>query len=230
MTVGGVSYDVVVLVRDPLAGMGVRFLLSDVRRIRSLTMCAQVQDLLAGPLPGATGQGRPAVAVLGVDVPAGDLRRVCDRWPTLVVTSATAMSTALAAVRCGARSVVVAAATDPVEMRLALDTVASGGVHLGRGLQWAPAAVVHPAPPRGDAATAEAPRLPALAPREVQTLRLIARGLTHAQAARELGLTAATVDTYVKRIRVKLAVGNKAELTRRAIEFGYVPAGVAAGS
>jgi len=228
LTVEPVPYDVIALVRDPLAGMGVRFLLSDAHRIRDLTLRCQVQDLLTGTVPDTSAPRRPAVAVLGVDLPPAQLRRICDRWPTLVVASATAMSSALAAIRCGARSVLVAGATDPAEMRIALDAVVSGGIHLGRGLQWAPAEPVRAAPARTGSAAAESRQLPALAPREVQTLRLIARGLTHAQAARELGLTAATVDTYVKRIRTKLAVGNKAELTRRAIEFGYVPAQLAA--
>ena len=46
---------------------------------------------------------------------------------------------------------------------------------------------------------------------------LIARGYTHAQAATRMGVTKATVDTYVERIRAKLQVGNKAELTRAAL-------------
>lgn len=60
--------------------------------------------------------------------------------------------------------------------------------------------------------------------REVETLKWIAEGLTHSQIGRRMGLTEATVSTYVKRIRYKLNVGNKAELTRRAIELGYVTA------
>jgi DNA-binding NarL/FixJ family response regulator len=62
-----------------------------------------------------------------------------------------------------------------------------------------------------------------LTPREVQTLRAVALGLTHSQVARRLGLTEATVNTYVKRIRAKLNAGNKAELTRIAIERGHLP-------
>ena len=61
-----------------------------------------------------------------------------------------------------------------------------------------------------------------LTPREKETLRAIVQGLTHAQIARRFGLTEATVNTYVKRIRGKLHAGNKAELTRIAIELGYV--------
>jgi DNA-binding NarL/FixJ family response regulator len=56
-----------------------------------------------------------------------------------------------------------------------------------------------------------------LSPREDQALDLIAKGFTHAQAARRMGVTKATVDTYVERIRAKLQVGNKADLTRTAL-------------
>lgn len=56
-----------------------------------------------------------------------------------------------------------------------------------------------------------------LSEREEQVLRQIARGLTHGQIATRLGISPHTVDTYVKRIRAKLGVGNKAELTRAAL-------------
>lgn len=56
-----------------------------------------------------------------------------------------------------------------------------------------------------------------LSPRERQVLRQIADGLTHGQIARRLGISPHTVDTYVKRIRSKLDLGNKAELTRVAV-------------
>jgi len=56
-----------------------------------------------------------------------------------------------------------------------------------------------------------------LSPRERQVLRQISRGLTHSQVARVLGISRHTVDTYVKRIRFKLDLGNKAELTRAAL-------------
>lgn len=56
-----------------------------------------------------------------------------------------------------------------------------------------------------------------LSEREEQVLRQIAGGLTHGQIATRLGISPHTVDTYVKRIRAKLGVGNKAELTRAAL-------------
>lgn len=57
----------------------------------------------------------------------------------------------------------------------------------------------------------------ALSEREEQVLHQIAHGLTHGQVATRLGISPHTVDTYVKRIRTKLGVGNKAELTRAAL-------------
>lgn len=56
-----------------------------------------------------------------------------------------------------------------------------------------------------------------LSEREEQVLHQIAHGLTHGQIATRLGISPHTVDTYVKRIRSKLGVGNKAELTRAAL-------------
>ena len=74
----------------------------------------------------------------------------------------------------------------------------------------------------GRAHQAEAERSK-LAPREVEALGHIAHGLTHAQAATRMGVRESTIDTYIKRIRGKLKVGNKAELTRKAIELSVIP-------
>ena len=70
----------------------------------------------------------------------------------------------------------------------------------------------------------ERPELPGqrLSEREEQVLRQISRGLTHGQIATRLGISPHTVDTYVKRIRAKLGVGNKAELTRAALLSGML--------
>lgn len=61
-----------------------------------------------------------------------------------------------------------------------------------------------------------------LSGRETQVLQLIACGYTHGQVARRLGISPHTVDTYVKRIRTKLTLGNKAELTRAAVLGQYL--------
>jgi len=56
-----------------------------------------------------------------------------------------------------------------------------------------------------------------LSSRESQVLRGVSLGLTHGQISTRLGISPHTVDTYVKRIRMKLGAGNKAELTRIAL-------------
>ncbi|MFD0686469.1 thioesterase domain-containing protein [Actinomadura fibrosa] len=80
-------------------------------------------------------------------------------------------------------------------------------------------------------AEAERPRYPSppamlgeLTEREGQVLGLVADGWTHKQISTRLGLSKATVDTYVQRIRQKLGLHNKAELTRAAVEYGLSPA------
>lgn len=60
--------------------------------------------------------------------------------------------------------------------------------------------------------------LPRLSEREEQVLGLIAQGFTHSQIATRLGVAVTTVNTYVKRTRAKLMLGNKAELVRVALE------------
>lgn len=59
-----------------------------------------------------------------------------------------------------------------------------------------------------------------LSAREIETLTLISRGLTVAECAKELSLSAQTVAGYVKTIYQKLHVSNRAEATREAIRLG----------
>jgi DNA-binding NarL/FixJ family response regulator len=76
------------------------------------------------------------------------------------------------------------------------------------------------------AAAADAPRLkskaaPAsgLSQRERQVLMLVADGYTNYQIARRIGISEHTVDTYIRRIRQKLRLGNKAQLARAAMQL-----------
>jgi DNA-binding CsgD family transcriptional regulator len=70
---------------------------------------------------------------------------------------------------------------------------------------------------------------PVLSVREDQVLQYIALGYTHCQIAQRLGISQHTVNTYVKRIREKLGVGNKADLTRAAMLRSFSRFGAAAG-
>lgn len=69
--------------------------------------------------------------------------------------------------------------------------------------------------------------MPPLSRREAQVLWQVARGMTHGQIARALAISPHTVDTYVKRIRAKWKIGNKAELARAAVLTGVHQASAA---
>lgn len=63
---------------------------------------------------------------------------------------------------------------------------------------------------------------PLLTERETEVLRLIAKGLTTAEVARLLGISANTVPSYVKEIYRKLNVSSRAEAALTARNMGLV--------
>ena len=164
------------------------------------------------------GADRPDVVIMDLyhdgDEPCLDviptLRRHCK---VLVVSASGRPADVLGAIRAGACGYVTKLA-DPPMLIAAVRTVASGGFALSSQL----ADILQGELARVTPAAEAAPDTPALSPREEEALDLIARGLTHAQAASRMGVSRATVDTYIERIRAKLHVGNKAELARAALE------------
>lgn len=133
----------------------------------------------------------------------------------LVVSASGRPADVLGAIRAGACGYVTKLA-DPAMLVAAVRTVAGGGFALSSQLADILQAELARVPAAGGAVAGAA--APVLSPREDEALDLIARGLTHAQTAARMGVSRATVDTYVERIRAKLHVGNKAELTRAAFE------------
>jgi two-component system nitrate/nitrite response regulator NarL len=190
----------------------------------------QVSAAVATPgeiIRGANGAVRPDVIILdlyyGGDGACLDvIPRLRQDGKVLIVSASCRPADVLGAIRAGACGYVTKLA-DPPMLIAAVRTVARGGFALSSQLAdilQAELARVSVAagdtvPARDTAATAGRP---ALSPREEEALDLIARGLTHAQAASRMGVSRATVDTYVERIRAKLHVGNKAELTQAAFE------------
>lgn len=133
----------------------------------------------------------------------------------MICTAVHSMSAVTAALQGGAIGM-ISRTSDPAELLFAIDAVTRGGSYI------CPEVVA------AISSGAEDPKYrekPILAPRELETATLIAQGLTHRQISRRMGLTEATVSTYVKRLRAKLNVGNKAELTKKVIELGYIPLG-----
>jgi two-component system, NarL family, invasion response regulator UvrY len=59
-----------------------------------------------------------------------------------------------------------------------------------------------------------------LSPRELETLRFLACGLTNREIATRLGISVKTIDTHRGHVLKKLNLRNNADLTRFAIEHG----------
>jgi two-component system, NarL family, nitrate/nitrite response regulator NarL len=121
---------------------------------------------------------------------------------TVVVTDSCRPIDVRRAMRAGARGYLTRRSV-PCILPMAVHTVAAGGFVLSE-----------------DAAAARegtAASMPRLSAREEQTLSYIATGFTHSQIASRLGVRPTTVNTYVERIRTKLGVGNKAQLTLAAV-------------
>jgi DNA-binding NarL/FixJ family response regulator len=66
------------------------------------------------------------------------------------------------------------------------------------------------------------PAAPALSAREVQVLRLVARGSTNADIGRQLFISEATVKTHLLRVFNKLDVADRTAAVTTAMEHGLL--------
>jgi DNA-binding NarL/FixJ family response regulator len=68
----------------------------------------------------------------------------------------------------------------------------------------------------------EEPPLRPLTAREIEILRLIAKGLSNNEAARVLSLSRATVRTHLEHIYQKLEVSNRVEAVTEGLRKGLI--------
>jgi DNA-binding NarL/FixJ family response regulator len=202
-------YQVAIVAEQTISRAGMEKLATDAGGTQVVAAVDTVTDLLPRPggydvivldVPRLTVSGLKAVAIASV-IGAPLVSAVWDGAPSLPAT-----------VRAGAHGCISRSA-DQTDVRDAIRIVARGGFYLCPRLAGRF---------RADLAGRVEEVSGGLAPREIEALRWIARGFTHAQIATRMGLSPATVNTYAKRIRTKLNVGNKAELTRMAIELGHL--------
>jgi len=208
----------------PLARRGLETILGEARDLMVAASAATIDQLAHWTCECCE---RPDVAVTDLYLDAGGpcltlISHLQAHTSVIVVSASARPGDVLAAIRAGARGYITKL-SEPEMLRLAVRTVAAGGFALSPELadilhgELAPVSMARGAGQRGahDAAKGTAG---VLSPREEQTLDLIASGYTHLQTATRMGVSLSTVNTYVERIRGKLQVGNKAELTRAAVE------------
>lgn len=154
-------------------------------------------------------------AVAGVRL--DDLSQFPAAVRTLVISSWLHPAAIRDAFRLGARGYIGKQSAAPTLFD-AINAVGVGGIYLGDLLDDLLAE-------RPETPTAAGDRAGKLTPRERNVLGMIAQGLTHKQIGSRLGLSKATIDTYVHRVRQKVGAVNKAGLTRIAVEMGLLEGG-----
>jgi DNA-binding NarL/FixJ family response regulator len=159
----------------------------------------------------------PDVVLIDLRMPRLDgieaIRRLAARGPrprAIALTTYADDASVLGALRAGARGYLTKDA-GAEQIRAAVEAVARGEAALDPAVQHhVLAALTEPG--------AEAPDLPdGLTPREAEVLALIAEGLTNAEIAERLVVSAATVKTHVNHIFAKAGVRDRAQ----AVVYAY---------
>jgi DNA-binding NarL/FixJ family response regulator len=171
---------------------------------------------------------RPDVVVMDIRMPLLDgieaTRRLAgpgvpDPMKVLVVTTFNVDEHVYDALRAGASGFLLKDAP-PADLVDGVRTIAAGEALLApavtRTLIGRFAERLRP----GDTATPGADPFSVLTPRELEVLRLIARGLSNAEIATELVIAAETVKTYVSRILTKLDLRDRVQAVVLAYRTG----------
>jgi len=163
------------------------------------------------------GEGRWDLAILDINLPdrSGlELLEACRRsfpdLPVLMVSASREEEFATRCIRLGA-SGYVAKTSAALEVLVAAQRVLAGGRYISAALGERLAGILGGRPPASHEA---------LSRREMEVLRLVARGRSLKQIAGDLGLAEKTVATYRARIGEKLRLSSNVELTRYALQHG----------
>ena len=161
---------------------------------------------------------RPDVVLLDVHLPGGDGREVLRQCAALLPdTKFLALSVSddaedvIATIRAGARGYVTKSITGK-ELATAIHRVADGDAVFSPRL----AGFVLDAFAGSASVPVVDEELDLLSPREREVMRLIARGFTYKETAKELFLSVKTIETHVSSVLRKLQLSNRNELARWA--------------
>ena len=206
---------VTILVADdhPVVRQGLRTFLAtqeDLDVVGEAATCTEAAERAA--------ELRPDVVLLDLVMPGGDgieaarkIRTASPHSKVIVLTSCPDDATVLPALEAGAAGYLL----KDVEPRELADGVRR--VHRGESLLHPAVAprVIREAVGPGTASAREA-----LTPRELDVLRLLARGLPNKLIARELGIAERTVKTHVSSIFGKLGVTDRTQAALYAVREG----------
>lgn len=169
-------------------------------------------------------EAHPNLLLLDVAMPGGGglaaLRAVRERWPAmkvLMVTMYDDHAHLRLAIEAGASGYVIKSAS-AAELLTAIRTVHGGRTYMSPCLDNGGLGAGGPAEAAGNPGVA-------LSARELDVVRLVARGHTARSAAEKLGLSVKTVEAYRLRVMEKLGLENRAELVSYALAAGLLVPG-----
>lgn len=158
---------------------------------------------------------RPDVVLMDLRMPVLDgvgairrIRALTDPPPILVLTTYDADADIVRAIEAGAAGYLLKDAP-PADLYAAVRATASGGAPLSPAVA---ARLIYRVRDTSEALSA----------RELDVLRLVARGASNREVARDLRISEATVKTHLLHAFEKLGVGDRTSAVTRAIERGLI--------
>jgi DNA-binding NarL/FixJ family response regulator len=169
------------------------------------------------------GERDPDVVLLDVHMPDGGGQAVIERVKGdhpdvrfLALSVSDAPEDVIAVIRAGARGYVTKTISGP-ELIDAVHRVAAGDAVFSPRLAGFVLDAFAAVPADAQPASFD-PELDQLSPREREVLRLIARGHTYKEIARDLTISTKTVESHVSSVLRKLQLSTRHQLTRWATE------------
>jgi DNA-binding NarL/FixJ family response regulator len=176
------------------------------------------------PAIAVIGAHLPDVVLLDVHLPGGGGQLVVTALKAqhpevrfLALSASDAPEDVIAVIRAGARGYVTKTISG-ADLVDAVRRVAAGDAVFSSRLAGFVLDAFAALPPADQAAPSFDPELDQLTAREREVLRLIARGYTYKEIARELTISIRTVETHVSSVLRKLQLSTRHQLTRWAAE------------
>jgi len=176
------------------------------------------------PAIAVIGEHLPDVVLLDVHLPGGGGQLVVSALKAehpevrfLALSASDAPEDVIAVIRAGARGYVTKTISG-ADLVDAVRRVAAGDAVFSPRLAGFVLDAFAALPPADQAAPSFDPELDQLTTREREVLRLIARGYTYKEIARELTISIRTVETHVSSVLHKLQLSTRHQLTRWAAE------------